>query len=47
MPISSFGILVKMRKRTWPLNWRLSYPHSEEKVGASQEEIASAVGISR
>lgn len=50
MVISSFGILVKMRKRTWPLNWRLSYPHSEEKLvhlGASQEEIASAVGISR
>ena len=23
---------VKMRKRTWPLNWRLSYPHSEEKL---------------
>ena len=43
MLISSFGILVKMRKRTWPLNWRLSY----RKVGASQEEIASAVGISR
>ena len=32
MLISSFGILVKMRKRTWPLNWRLSYPHSEEKL---------------
>ena len=50
MLISSFGILVKMRKRTWSLNWRLSYPHSEEKLvhlGASQEEIASAVGISR
>ena len=42
MLISSFGILVKMRKRTWPLNWRL-----RGKVGASQEEIASAVGISR
>lgn len=21
-----------LRKRTWPLNWRLSYPHSEEKL---------------
>lgn len=47
MLISSFGILVKMRKRTWPLNWRLSYPALRGKVGASQEEIASAVGISR
>lgn len=48
MLISSFGILVKMRKRTWPLNWRaIELPALRGKVGASQEEIASAVGISR
>ena len=47
MLISSFGILVKNEKEDLATQLAIELPALRGKVGASQEEIASAVGISR